>query len=111
MHNRSPKTFDGRRNGRRRGTARLFVLGAAFAASAATGALTAQVYAAEPRVSAAGADAPRGQEAQLRFTVNPAPLDEVLAEFERLTRVKVALTDSGIGTIPSPGVIGTFTIR
>jgi catecholate siderophore receptor len=111
MQNRSPRTADRRRKGRRRGTARLFVLGAAFAASATAGTLHTPVYAAEKRPPAAGADAAAAQEAQLRFAINPAPLRDVLAEFERITQVKVALSDAGIGTIPSPGVIGSFTIR
>src|SRR5688572_15249959 len=110
MQNRSPKAADRRRKNRRRGTARLFVLGAAFAASATAGTLHTPIYAAEKRL-AAGADAPAAQEAQLRFAINPAPLSDVLAEFERVTQVTVALTDAGIGTIQSPGVVGSFTIR
>ena len=41
----------------------------------------------------------------------PAPLGDVLVEFERVTQVKVVLADSGIATIQSPGVVGTFTVR
>jgi hypothetical protein len=54
-------------------------------------------------------EAPDTQE--LSFAIQPAPLGDVLAEFERVVQVKVVLTDSGIATIQSPGVVGTFTVR
>jgi catecholate siderophore receptor len=113
MHNRPFNSIDRRGRRRKRGTARLFVLSAAFAAStAASGTVAAPVYAAERRVTAAGADdTPEAQSTeQFRFAIPPAPLGDVLAEFERLTRVTVVLTDSGIATIQSPGVVGTFTV-
>ncbi len=113
MRNRSFKTIGRRPKPRKRGTARLFVLSAAFAASTAASGVVAPASAAE-RPWAANAT-PRNAEAQdieqLRFAIRPAPLGDVLAEFERVTQVKVVLTDSGIATIQSPGVVGTFTAR
>ena len=114
MFNRSMKTTDKRRKPRRRGTARLFVLGAAFAASAAApGRLATPALAAEMRWSAVDAkDAAQVQDAQpVRFAIQPAPLADVLAAFEQLTQVKVILTDNAIAGIQSPGVVGTFTVR
>jgi catecholate siderophore receptor len=114
MHNRSFKTTVRRRKPRRRGTARLFVLSAAFAASAtASGKVVPPLYATELGWAAAGtANGPEAQDAQqLPFAIQPAPLGDVLAEFERITAVQVVLTDSGIATIQSPGVVGRLTAR
>jgi catecholate siderophore receptor len=114
MHNRSFKAIVRRRKPRRRGTARLFVLSAAFAASAtASGKVVPPLYAAELRWTAAGtANGPEAQDTQqLPFSIQPAPLGDVLAEFERITALQVILTDSGIATIQSPGVVGRLTAR
>jgi catecholate siderophore receptor len=113
MHNRSFQTI-GRQKPRKRGTARLYVLTAAFAASAAaSGNVVAPLYAAEMRRSPVGTTkTPDEQDLQeLSFAIQAAPLGDVLVEFERVTQVKVVLADSGIATIQSPGVVGTFTAR
>ena len=114
MHNRGFKTIERRRKARRRGTARLFVLSAAFAAStAASGTVLQPLYAAEMRWAAVGTSkVPEAQDTQqLQFAIQAAPLGDVLSQFERITGVKVVLTDAGIATIQSPGVVGTFTAR
>jgi catecholate siderophore receptor len=114
MHNRSFKAITRRQKPRKRGTARLYVLSAAFAAStAASGNLVAPLHAAEMRRPAVGTTkTPEAQDTQeLSFAIQPAPLGDVLAEFERVTQVRVVLADSGIATIQSPGVVGTFTVR
>jgi catecholate siderophore receptor len=114
MRTCSPKAIDRRRKPRRRGTARLFVLGAAFVASAtASDICVSNLYAAEPRRAVAGApDSPAAQDSQpLVFAIRPAPLADVIAEFERITQIKVVLTDTGIAGIQSPGVAGTLTAR
>jgi catecholate siderophore receptor len=98
----------GRRRPRRRGTSRLFVLGALVAsatvgANAATAADAAQSQ--QPIVTAA---APHS--AQLyRFDIQPGALDVVVAEFRRLTGLTVVVTDPAIGMVQSPGVTGELT--
>ena len=106
MYRRSLHAIERRRKPRKRGTARLFVLGAAFAASTASGKVVAPIHAAEPRWAAVGtAGAPEAQDTQqLRFAIQAAPLGDVLAEFERITQVKVVLTEGGIGTKVGPGL-------
>jgi catecholate siderophore receptor len=108
MQNRSFAAVDRRRKPRKRGTARLFVLSAAFAASA-----VASPYAngVRPAVAAATNPVDVQDTQQLRFAIPPAPLGDVLREFESLTQVRVVLSDSAIGMIQSPGVTGTFTAR
>jgi catecholate siderophore receptor len=94
---------NGRRR-RRRGTARLFVLGAAFAATAATGRLGMPVH-AQALSNSVAAQAPR----TMPFDIAAGPLGDVLTAFERIAGVKVALSLNSIGNIQSPGVSGTFT--
>ena len=113
MHNRSFKAIGRRQKPRKRGTARLYVLSAAFAASTVASGNVAPLYAAEVRRPAVGTEkTPEAQDTQeLSFAIQPAPLGDVLVEFERVTQVKVVLADSGIATIQSPGVVGTFTVK
>src|SRR5688572_14690437 len=116
MQNRSFRTLERRRKPRRRGTARLFVLSAALAAATAGTVTTATLHAAGPRVAnGMPANVTEDEDAQdgqtLRFTIPAGPLADVVAAFERLTQVKVVLTNSAIAMIQSPGVTGTLTIR
>ena len=109
MHNRPFIPIDKRRPRRRRGTARLFMLGAAMAVSNVTSG-TSPAYAADQRAAVSdGRDAQDGQ--RLRFSIQAAPLADVLDAFEALAHVKVTLSDAGIGTIQSPGVVGEFTVK
>jgi catecholate siderophore receptor len=107
MRNRSLHISDpiGRRP-RRRGAARLFVLGAAFAGAAA-----AVPAAAAPPASQAPADRSAPQPSTLRFDIAPGALDIVLAEFQRATGTTVVLTDPGLGRIQSAGVSGVLTVQ
>src|SRR5688500_3818103 len=113
MHNRTLVAAVRGRKPRRRGTARLFVLGAAFAASAAVApGLTTPVHAAGVRWAAAGTDDADAQDsAPVRFAIAAAPLRDVLAAFERITQIRIVLTDDAIGGIQSPGVSATLTPR
>jgi catecholate siderophore receptor len=113
MYRRSLQAIERRRKPRKRGTARLFVLTAAFAASAASGEVVTPLHAAETRWAAVGTTGASEEQdtRQLRFAIQAAPLGDVLAEFERIAQVKVVLADSGIATIQSPGVVGAFTAR
>ncbi len=116
MFNRSFTPTTKRRKARRRGTARLFVLGTAFVAStAAYGQLTTRVH-AEARVTASShADVKEHGETQdaqpLLFAIAAGPLSDVLSAFEQLTKIKVVLANDAIPMIQSPGVAGTFSPR
>ena len=116
MLNRSLKPTIKRRKPRRRGTARLFVLGTAFVAStAAQGQLATRVH-AETHITntskAADKDGAEGQDTQpLLFAIAAGPLADVLVAFEQLTKIKVVLTNDAIAMIQSPGVAGTLTAR
>ena len=95
----------GRRNRRRRGTARLFVLGAAFMASA-PGQAMPTVYAQTP-AALSTAQSVRA----LQFAIPAGPLGEVLTAFERVAGVKVALALESIAEVQSPGVNGLFSVE
>ncbi len=114
MHNRTFKSLESRRKPRRRGTARLFALSAAFAASsAASPDGVASVHAAEMRWAVVGTETPAEAQdtQQIRFAIQPAPLGDVLSAFEQLTQVSVVLADPAIAMVQSPGVIGMYTVR
>jgi catecholate siderophore receptor len=55
------------------------------------------------------AQAPGGDQRQIRFDITPAPLRVVLAEIERISGVSIAITNSVIADISSSGVSGLFT--
>jgi catecholate siderophore receptor len=61
------------------------------------------------RARALPAQAPRGDERQLRFDIPAAPLSNVLAEIERMSGVSIVITNTAIADISSPGVSGLFT--
>jgi catecholate siderophore receptor len=90
---------NGRRT-RRRGTARLFVLGAAFVAAAAGGRMLPTVHAQTSTAQSLRT---------LQFNIPAGPLGDALTAFERVAGVKVALALSSIAEIQSPGVTGQFT--
>jgi catecholate siderophore receptor len=108
---------------RRRGTARLFVLGAsaAFVASTAmTDHLTTTVYAQEQRrPSAFTAITPtaQGQPAAgaarsgqvLPFNIPPGTIGSVIAAFEAVTGIKVTFATEPLRDVRSAGVSGQFT--
>jgi catecholate siderophore receptor len=89
---------------RRKGTARLFVLGAAFMASTVGSGLASTADAQTP----AAALAPQGTTA-LQFNIAAGPLSDVLSAFQQATGVKVSLALASIGSIQSPGVSGRLT--
>ena len=118
MKNRTfrPLVSDARRP-RKRGTSRLFVLGAAFASSAAVsaaGAMPAQAGQATPGgqtgLSAnAGAAQTGDPSASLRFDIRSGPLSAAIQRFEELTHLKVTIATAGIEDILTPGVFGLMT--
>ena len=94
----------GRHGKRRRGTARLFVLGAAFVASTAAGRLTPALHAQSLADGAAVQAA-----ATTRFAIAPGPVADVVKAFQQATGLSVQLALDSIGSIQSPGVTGTFS--
>ncbi len=53
----------------------------------------------------------QAQAATYRFDIPPGPLDTALSSFEQVTGWKVVLSKDEIGSIPSPGVSGVYTIE
>ena len=97
-------SFLGRRATRRkRGTARLFVLGAAVAATSAAAA----------RPARAQAPAQEGLQAQAqvtqRFDIPAGQLQVVAVAFTRATGLPVVFSNPDLGLIESPGVSGNMT--
>jgi catecholate siderophore receptor len=58
---------------------------------------------------ALAAQAPSGDERRLRFDIDAAPLRIVLGEIERLSGLRIVVTNAAIADIQSPGVSGNFT--
>jgi catecholate siderophore receptor len=88
---------------RRRGTARLFVLGAAFMASTASG-----VKIGTP-VHAQGSPPVAVSQTAVRFDIPAGTLAEVSRAYEAVTGLTVSYTNESIRDLPSPGVSGLFT--
>lgn len=69
--------------------------------------------------SAAAAPAPEGRQGPsaagdqdsrvLTFSIGAGPLDSVLAEFQRVTGLKVVVANPGLNSVQSPGVSGSMT--
>jgi len=99
------------RRARRRGTARLFVLGTAVALSAALStaeAATPRVRRAEASLTSAvtGAQLDPALRQPRDFTIPAGTLADVVAAFTAATRIDVHMGLDSIGTIHSPGVSG-----
>src|SRR5262245_56953718 len=48
---------------------------------------------------------------KITFKIPAGAIDSVLAEFQRLTGLKVILTQPEIGGLQTPGVAGTLTVQ
>ena len=71
--------------------------------------LRVAVPAETSRARALAAQAPAGDQRQMRFDIPAGPLRTVLAEIERLTGMSIAVTNPAIADISSPGVSGMLT--
>ena len=107
MKNRTLKTADRNSRRRRRGTARLFVLGAAFMASTSAAGLSAQ----SQELAQRAANARSVQQARTQYAIAPGPLGELLAQFEQVSGVKVRLAMEALAVIQSSGVSGRFSVE
>jgi catecholate siderophore receptor len=107
---------------RRRGSSRLFVLGAAFMASAAvSGKFTTPVHAqstprdtrilsARPAGSGVIGAVDEGQGTQMAtFDVPAGTIGDVADRFRMLTGIRVVFANEDIRALPSPGVSGVMT--
>jgi catecholate siderophore receptor len=106
-----------RRAKRRRGTARLFVLGAsaAIVASSAVTGQAAPVTPTAPPAAAAAAQAPSPVSAPsgqtMLFDIPPDSLGTTMSVFESITGVKVDFANEGLRDLQSAGVSGPFTTQ
>jgi catecholate siderophore receptor len=87
------------------------VLGAAFAVTASQGPSVRLQAQQPPGVLMARAQNVGGQTATYTFAIPAGPLDGAVAEFQRVTGIRVVLADSGLAMIQSPGATGTVSAR
>ena len=114
MKNQSFKPLlDTRQARRRKGTARLFVLSAAFVTSVASGSsASAQGIRREPvfNTDASGAGVSGAQPGTtVRLNIAAGPLGAAIAVFESATGIKVAFANDMIRELPAPALSGVFT--
>ena len=50
-------------------------------------------------------------ETPIDFNIPPGPLSEVIAAFQRKTGVEIKVENDGFLTLPSPGVVGSYTVE
>ena len=105
MKNRTFRQFLSRQRPRKRGVSRLFMLGAALAASATVDARPASASPPQDRQKASAS--PQG--GAVRFEIPAGSIRDVMRRFEIVTGVRVTIAMDGIGDIQSPGVAGVFT--
>ena len=107
MKNRTFKKTDSKGRHRRRGTARLFVLGAAFMASTSAAGLSAQSQ--QPSQPSASAHAV--QQARAQYAIDPGPVGDLLERFEQVSGIKVTLAMEALAVIQSGGVSGRLSVE
>jgi catecholate siderophore receptor len=114
MKNQSFKPFvSARASRRRKGTARLFVLSAAFATTVAgASSADAQGIRREPALNAdasgaGGSAAQRGT--AVRLDIPAGPLGAAIVAFESATGIKVAVANEMIRDLPAAALSGVFT--
>ena len=107
MKNRTFKKADRNSRRRRRGTARLFVLGAAFMASTSAAGISAQ----SQRSTQPTANTRAVQQARTQYAIGPGPLGELLEQFEQVSGIKVRLAMEALAVIQSSGVSGRLSLE
>jgi catecholate siderophore receptor len=116
MKNRTIQKADKNGRRRRRGTARLFVLGAAFMASTSAPTLAKQQGVDTP-YPASGFDrlaqsaTASTQAARAQYSIPSGPVADLLARFQQASGVTLTLAMPELGTIQSPGVTGFYTLE
>jgi catecholate siderophore receptor len=112
VKNRTFKKADQNGRRRRRGTARLFVLGAAFLASASLSAQSQTPVATRADQRAVGrvlSDPP--QQTRAQYAIPAGPLGDLLERFELASGVRLTLAMDSLAVIQSPGVSGFYTVE
>ena len=104
------------RNGRRRrGTARLFVLGAAFMASTSATTLARQTHPATApgvgRPQQAPASAAALQTGRTQYAIPAGPLGDLVARFQQASGVRLTLAMPELAALQSSGVSGFYTVQ
>ena len=107
MKNRTFKKADKNGRRRRRGTARLFVLGAAFMASTSVPAFAQE---AQPP-SQAQSSAQAVQQSRAQYAISAGPLGDLIERFEQAAGVRLTLAMDSLAMIQSPGVSGFYTVE
>jgi catecholate siderophore receptor len=106
---------------RRRGTARLFVLSAAFMASTSVAALAKQTQFSGPPEGGphvnggpfgqAPAGATAAQAGRVQYAIPAGPLGDLLERFEQTSGVTLTLAMPELAALQSPGVTGSYTVQ
>jgi catecholate siderophore receptor len=116
MKNRIVSKADRNGRRRRRGTARLFVLGAAFVASTSASAL-AKPAPSTMRRAAIGIDrlaqspATATQNARTQYAIPSGPVGDLVERFQQASGVTLKLAMPELGSIQSAGVTGFYTLE
>ena len=111
MKNRTFKKTDKNGRRRRRGTARLFVLGAAFMASTSATALAQEIPVGVERLPQASRAATATQTGRVQYAIPAGTLGELLERFAQTSGVRVTLAMPELASLPAPGVSGFFTVE
>ncbi len=106
MKNRTFKKADRNGRPRRRGTARLFVLSAAFMASTSAPAL-AQI----PTELAAQSSTQAVQQTRAQYNLPAGPLSDLIERFQQVSGVTLTLARESLAVLLSPGVNGFYTVE
>jgi catecholate siderophore receptor len=124
MKNRTFSPHSSRQRRRRRGTSRLFVIGAAFVASTAAGKIAPPAYAQQATLRDArivtaralgtttGGSVNEGQATRTgTFAIPAGTIGAVADQFRTLTGLRVVFANEEIRELPSPGVSGSMTVE
>jgi catecholate siderophore receptor len=122
VKNRTIKKADRTGRRRRRGTARLFVLGAAFMASTSVASGFSRTVppapvsmrsplltAGQAQQATSSATVPASPRAQ--YAIPAGPLGDLLDQFHQISGVSVSLAMEPLASLQSPGVSGVFTVE
>jgi catecholate siderophore receptor len=115
VKNRTFKKNDRNTRRRRRGTARLFVLGTALIASTSATALARQTQATAVagtgQQQQAPANASASQTGRVQYSIPAGPLGDLLERFEQTSGVRLTWAMPEIAALQSPGVSGFFSVQ
>ena len=115
MKNRTLAKADRNGRRRRRGTARLFVLGAAFMASTSATTLARQTHPATApgvgRLQQPPASARASQTGRLQYAIPAGPLGDLVTQFQQTSGVRLTLAMPELAALQSSGVSGFYTVQ